>query len=263
MSIGAFILYGLFTIGFLAILGAPNVPEESQRSELILGVVLWILGGLLLQALPVTGGVQFIPLFPWYYIDGPARIVSIICWMCILAGCVLGILEKFKYGATFLVAAMVVNAMLSFASPIDVTVADNPPDTIAHWERLRNERSATLSRLLSDKERLIDRIRSLGAKNKKGLMANPIGKTLVEELEQLCQQIAATQKEIDAVDTSTERAKSQHRIVERQELLNSGKLTEKDYEQMFAASHTVDEDRTPDIEVRRDQLLDQLFNGDK
>jgi hypothetical protein len=263
-SIGAFVVCGLIFAGFVAIATAHNL-QEGQRGEVIGGIVVWIVGGLLLQALPVSGGVQFVPLPCWCYASWIPWILSSVCWLCILFGCLCGLSgdkEGVEQGAAFLLLALGLNALLSFATPIGA-VANNPPDPIAQWERLRDERSATLNRLMSDKEMLTSRIRNLGAKNKKELMANAIGKTLVEELEQLCQQIDTMAKEIEVVDTSAELANSHRRIVERQDLVKSGKLTDKDYERISTANHAVDKEQTPGSEIHRDKLLNELFLKEK
>ena len=91
-----------------------------------------------------------------------------------------------------------------------------------------------------------------------------VGSTLVAELEELCQQIANTKNEVGLVETAVERAQSRHRTVERQALVNR-KLTDEEYERMSAANHTLEDERrqTPDSEIRRDKLLNELFTEEK
>jgi hypothetical protein len=124
-----------------------------------------------------------------------------------------------------------------------------------------------LDRLLSDKGELLDRIRNLGATNRTELMANPVGRTLVEELEQLCRQIAKAKSEAEMVETTVECAKSRLRTIERQALLNGGQLTDKEYTQMSAVTHVLEEalrkEQVPGTEVRLDKILDEVFREEK
>jgi hypothetical protein len=240
----------------------------------IAGIAIWFLAGLLLQTIPVKNGVQFIPLPPWYYRD-LARIVSCAVWLGIIVGTLLMFSnaesDRGRAVGIFL-AAMAINAvLLSFATPADVTTAEERPqiksseDEIVQWERLQSDRQNALDRLMSDQEALIGRIRGLGAKSKQELMANPVGQTLVAELEQLVQQINAAKKEIEVVETAIERAKSRLRSIERQTMLKSGELTDDEYKRMSVANHTLADERRqpPGSEIHRDKLLDALFSEEK
>jgi hypothetical protein len=265
-------LFGIVTVGAVS-----DAPEpEGRRAGFICGAVMWLVAGLLLQLMPHTeGGVQLVPLFPWQYLGWIVRAVSSVCWLCILFGCLFGIsgdTQGLQETAVLMVAVIGLNALLSFAAPVGVTTVNTPPmqsveDPIAQWEKSKSNRQGTLNRLLSDKEALIARIRNLGAKNKNELMAHPIGHTLVEELEQLCQQIDNAKKEIEVVETAAERAKSHRRTMERQKMLNGGKLTDKQLTHMSAANHILEEehrnDQTPGIEVQRDKLLDDVFDKER
>ena len=89
-------------------------------------------------------------------------------------------------------------------------------DKLAECEKLRSQRAEALERLLLDKETLVGRIKAIGAKNKKELMAHPLGRTLVEEFEHLSRQIAQLRGEIDAIDSVAERGQSSLRSLERE-----------------------------------------------
>lgn len=266
LAICFLILTGIILVGD----GADSPSEDDRRGGFVVGAGWCIVAGLLLQALPHTeSGIQFVPLLPWHYTGWLARVISIICWLGIIAGFlkIRSSSPTDQQGAAGAVlVAMAFNALLSFATPAGVT-ADTPPTQsveapITQWERLRDEQKTALDKLLSDREELITRIRNLGARSKKELMANPVGQTLVTELEQLCQQIDTAKKEIGVIETAIERAQSRRRSIERQAL---PKLTGEEYERMSVVHHTLEDERRqpPGSDIRRDRLLDELFREEK
>jgi hypothetical protein len=266
-SIGVLAVYGLVVIGCAAIATAPSNSEEGKRSEIVFGVSVLMIAALLLQALPhVESGIQFIPLLPWIYTSWLARIFSAFLWFFIVYGCLLTCSSEkrdWEGAGQWMILALGLNAVLSFATPA-TTVAENNPvlsDPIAQWERLRDSQRDALEKLMADKEELLNRIRNLGATNKKELMANPVGRMLVEELEQLCQLINTAKNEVNVVETAIERAKSHRRSIERRTMLSG--ITNKEYEQMSNLHHTLAEERRqpPGSEIQRDKLLNELFSG--
>ena len=99
------------------------------------------------------------------------------------------------------------NALRSFATLAGVataTVAETAPDTdpiqlktpSPNGRQLRDEQKTALGQAVV-RQRGVDRShqKSRVPTNKKELMANPVGRTLVEELEQLCHQIATAKIE--------------------------------------------------------------------
>ena len=176
--------------------------------------------------------------------------------------------------------ALGLNALLSFATPADVTAPiaiDGRPseivssrDKLAQCEKLRSQRAEALERLVSDKETLVGRIRAIGAKSKKELMANPLGRTLVEEFEHLSRQIAQLQSEIDAIDTVVERGQSSLRSLEREAIVRGAKSTDEEFKQLSEADHTlaaelrrVAGEKTPGSEVNLDKLLNEIIVEEK
>jgi hypothetical protein len=228
-----------------------------------------------------------VPLPPWYYLSWIARIVSVACWIFIaLAGlCVLTAKREETNVAGFLLFfALSINALLSFAAPVGVTAASPPPqiapsvpdhprpqselgdNQIVQWESRRQEQAVALAKLLSDKESLRDRIGRLGARNKQELMANEVGRTLMEEFEQLARQIATLQQEVKISEVMIERAKSKLRSLEREGLLRGTKVTDEEFRAMSSTDHVLEEElrrrvgeKVPGSEVQMDRLLDEVF----
>jgi hypothetical protein len=236
------------------------------------------MAGLLLQTLPhTTSGIQFVPLFPWIYTDWLSRIISGVVWLFAIFTCLCALSShKNDWGVVSVSAliALILNALLSFSGPLDTPRANENPspfksceDKIDQWEKLKSEQSEMLDKLLSDKETLVSRIRSLGL-NKKELMVHGVGRPLIEELEQLTRQIAKCRSEVDALDAVIENAKSKLRIFERQTMLHAS--TEEDYRQMSEMEHQMEAElrkrngeADPGSEVQLDKLLDDVISERK
>ena len=114
------------------------------------------------------------------------------------------------------------------------------------------------------------RIKAVGAKSKKELMAQPLGRTLVAELEQLSRQIGQLRSEIDAIDSVVERGQSSLRCLEREALVHGAKSTDEEYKQLCDADHTLVEelrrvagDKTPGSDVNLDKLLNEIIWKDQ
>ena len=259
---------GLIVVGVLGMAVALSRPTHGQ---VIAAMTIIVVAGLLLQVLPHTeGGVQFIPLPPWHYAGWIPRIVSVACWLCFIFAvlCTCSTVDtdwRPAAGATLI--ALTLNVLLSFAGP--PTEQDRPTivswrEKIERWEAIRNERSEALEKLLADREELVGRIKALGFRTKRELMANGVGHTLATELEQLSRQIAVLQGEKDAIDTALERAKSALRSIERQGLLHGvGSSTEQLCETdraLEADLHRIAGEQTPGHEVQLDRLLGEVLD---
>ena len=275
--IGFLVVYGVIFVGLVG-LGASIASQD--RDALISGVGLLLVAALLLQALPHTAsGIQLVPLFPWYFDGWLAKIISSMCWLALVLGCLASFSPSksdWKGAAIKFVVVLGLNVLLSFAGPPDVTTADapqQPPSVltsfrgkVAQCETLRKERSEALEKLLSDKEALVARIKGLGCRTKQELMAHRIGSTLATELEQLSRQIASLQSETEAVEAVLERAQSVQRSVERQVMLKGhGILSETEFAQLSQIDHELQEELrkiiapVPGTEVQMDKLLDGVL----
>lgn len=267
---------GFLIVGYIAVHGLAAIvfaidseTDLRTRQECTFWAFLAFVGVcVLLQVLPATtGGFQLIPLPVWYYTGWVSWIVSLLCWLVLALAVFLGVFgePRDKPGAAgFLLIAIGLNALLSFATPVGVTPVaaqrstEKPTDTIARWEELKVARSETLSKLRSDRDGLLTRIRSIGAKSKKEFMENPLGRTLVDEYEQLCHQIVTVQQEVNALDSAIERAKSRLRMAERK---GNGRLTEKEQDALSELDHQLELRHAPGHEVRLDKLLDEVLKG--
>ncbi len=166
--VGFLVVCILVFFGFAAIAASTDGDHDALRA----GVMLWLLAGLLLQALPhAATGIQFLPLMPWSYSDWLPRIISAACWLTLLVGFFEGrsteehILQE---ASASILIALGLNALLSFATPADVTAPiaiDGRPseivssrDKLAQCEKLRSQRAEALERLVSDKETRVGRI---------------------------------------------------------------------------------------------------------
>jgi hypothetical protein len=263
--VGFGIVCGLILFGLCGLCAG-----EEHTGFFFAGLAFWLVAMLLLQALPHTeSGVRFVPLAPWHYGGWIARIVSGISWICIGLACmaVFSSLKADRVGAAIaMLIAMALNGLLSFATPLGTTqLAASPTcqDKIAQWEQLRQQRAEALSKLSADKVVLLTRIRGLGVSSKKDLMAHPVGRTLVEELEQLSRQTAQLQGETDAIAAVLERAQSMLRSIERESLLKGLGVAEPKRNQLSLMDHALREElrnmTTPDAEVRLDKVLDKVF----
>ena len=137
---------------------------------------------------------------------------------------------------------------------------------IAQWEHRKDEQAEALAKLLSDRETLRDRIGRLGARNKQEVMASEVGRTLMEEYEQLARQIATQQQEVKISEVMIERAKSRLRSLEREALLRGTKVTDEEFRRMCGTDHVLEEElrrrageKTPGSEIQLDKLLDEVF----
>jgi hypothetical protein len=252
----------LIFIGFCGI-----IAGEEHSGNLIAGIIIWIVAGLLLQALPHTeSGIQIVPLPPWRYQSQIAWIISIACWIALIIGWHANFSSLRVDRVSAIIAifiALGLNTSLSFCSSPGVAESkmDNIAcqDKITQWEEIKQQQSSLLTQLSNDKHILEARIKNLGIKNKRELMDHPIAGPLVEELEQLIQQITKVQNKIVAIES----VQSKLRSLEREKSLdNSGlsaeKLSEvsrKQKEQLLNAS----DDQTPDSALQRDILLNGLI----
>ncbi len=275
-------IFGFLAVCFLIFVGivavAVGADDDSHGSHFA-GLGLWLVAGLLLQGLPHTAtGIQFVPLLPWCYSGWIPRIISAASWLVFLVGILAGAKERWKEASAAVLIALGLNALLSFADTGDATapiperssVIASSQDKIAQCEKLRNQRVEALERLLSDKETLVGRIQAVGAKSKKELMANPLGRTLVAELEQLSRQIGQLRSEITAIDSVVEHGQSSLRCLEREALVHGTKSTNEEYKQLCDADHTLVEelrrvagDKTPGSDVNLDKLLNEILGKDK
>ena len=282
---------GLFAIvGFLAVCGLIFVGlvglcqsiAQQDRSFITGGLLFLGVAALLLQALPHTAsGIQFVPLFPWQYGDWLLRIMSGACWLCIVFACLCAFSNvkgdwPAAGGATLI--ALGLNVLLSFAGPADATQQPSSMiisfgDKVAQCEKLKTERSKTLETLLADKETLVARIKGLGCRTKRELMAHSIGRTLVSELEHLSRQIASLQREVEAIEAVLEQAQSVQRSIERQAMLKEHGLSDAEFARLSQIDHELQEGLrkisapVPGTEVQIDKLLDGVLapseQGDK
>ncbi len=292
--IGLLVIYALLPV----YVGLICALAEDHQPALLWTIVLLVMVGLVLQMLPPTAsGIQFVPLPPWYYVGWIARIISAACWVCLVATCIailattanpnVSVEDRCTCGQGFFFV-LCLNALLSFATPVGVTasnvaessppqvapsVPDHPPpqnqlgdNQIAQWERRKDEQTEALAKLLSDKEALRDRIGRLGARNKQEVMASELGRTLMEEFEQLARQIAMQQQEVKISEVMIERTKSRLRSLEREALLRGTKVTDEEYRAMCGTDHVLEEElrrrageKTPGSEVHLDRLLDEVL----
>ena len=263
---------------FVGIVAVAVGKEEGCHGSQFAGIGFWLVAGLLLQGLPhVATGIQFVPLLPWCYSAWIPRIVSAASWLTFLIGILAGTKERWKEASAAVLIAFGLNALLSFAdmahttAPIESSsVIASCRDKIAQCDKLRSQRAAALERLLSEKETLVGRIKAVGAKSKKELMAQPLGRTLVAELEQLSRQIGQLRSEIDAIDSVVERGQSSLRCLEREALVHEAKSTDEEYKQLCDADHTLVEelrrvagDKTPGSDVNLDKLLNEIILKDQ
>jgi hypothetical protein len=264
----ALVVLGLIGLGILVLIASVG---EGCRESLVAGVLFLLVAGLLLQVLPHTAsGVQFVPLFPWQYDTSLARIISGACWLCIVFVC-LCVFSNVKGdwpaagGATLIVLGL--NVLLSFAGPADApqqpsSVITSFRENVAQCEKLKTARSEALEKLQADKETLVTRIKGLGRRTKRELMAHSIGRTLVSELEHLSRQIASLQREVEAIEAVLEQAQSVQRSVERQAMLNDHGLSDAEFARLSQIDHELQEEvrkisaPVPGAEVQMDKLLD-------
>ena len=278
-------MLGLLAVCFLIFVGivavAVGADDDSHGSHFA-GIGIWLVAALLLQGLPHTAtGIQFIPLLPWCYSTWIPRIVSAAAWLSFLIGVHPAFnpeTANWKGAVTAIFIALGLNALLSGADTADTTapIAERSSviafsqDKIAQCEKLRSQRAAALERLLSDKETLVNRIKAVGAKSKKELMAHPLGRTLVAELEQLSRQIGQLQSEIAAIDSVVERGQSNLRSLEREAIVHGAQSTDEEFKKLCDADHTlaaelqrVAGEKTPGSEVNLDKLLNDILGKDK
>ena len=265
--VGFFAVCVLIFIGFCGI-----IAGEDHSGNLVAGIIIWIIAGLLLQALPHTeSGIQYVPLPPWYYQSQVAWIISIACWLALIFGWHINFSSVKADRVSAVVAifiALGLNALLSFASPSYVVSQNIPENVVAiepcenkleQWEKNMQQQSEVLKILLHEKEMLETRIKSLGIKNKRELMDHPIARPLVEELEQLTHQIAKVQNKIFAIESVQSKLRSMER---ERSLNNSGLSTEKmtDIDQKLKEELlNKSDDPLPDSAVQRDILLNGLI----
>jgi hypothetical protein len=180
--------------------------------------------------------------------------------------------EHWQGAVAAIFVAFSMNALLSFASPVDAFATDGRSsaitscqEKIARWETLRKERLETLEKLSSDKEMLVTRIKGLGCHTKQELMAHSVGCTLAHELEQLSRQIAHLQSETDTMEATVERAQSMLRCIEREAMLKEHGMSDEEFARVSQIDHELQEELqkitggpTPGSEVQLDRLLDEV-----
>jgi hypothetical protein len=263
-DVGLMAVCVLIFIGFCGI-----IAGEDHSGNLIAGIIIWILAGLLLQALPHTeSGIQFVPLPPWYYAGWTAWIISTACWLAIILGCLISFSSVKADRISAVVAifiALGLNTLLSFAgsssqtTTVNVATNELSQNKIAQWEEVKQQQSSLLRNLLHDKEMLEVRIKNLSVKTKRELMDHPIARPLVEELEQLIHQIAKVQNKIVAIES----LQSKFRSLEREKSLNNSglsteKMTDIDKKLKEEILNTSD-DQKPDWAFQCDKFLDGLI----
>ena len=269
-------VFGFLAVCFLILVGfAALAAGEDEHGSNFAGLVIWLVAGLLLQALPHTDtGIQFIPLLPWCYSGWIARIISVASWLALVLGCLAALSSNkndWKGAVTAILVGLGLNALLSFASPENSVVASGPSvitscqEKIARWEAIQKERSETLEKLTSEKETLVARIKSLGCQTKKELMSHPVGCTLANELEQLSRQMAHFQTETGTIEATVERAQSVLRCIEREAMVKGH--SDEEFSRLSQIDHELQEELrkmtggpTLGSEVRTDKLLDEVFS---
>ncbi len=235
-------------------------------------VIFLILAWLVLQALPHTDqGLQFVPLLPWFYPNRCWQAVSLVCWSALLLGSLTAFATR-KNAAALILVALGLNAVLSFAGSSVIPDKTSPPfascrTTIAQCETLRQGHLLELEKLAADRQVLVDRIRSLGLKDKRELMKNSVGRTLADELEHLARQEAHVQSETSAIESVVERARSVLRRIER-EVAIQGLSAEAVRNRMSEVDHELQEElrrvtNNPPagVEVRMDGVLDEVWGN--
>jgi len=257
----------LIFLGFCVILAI----QEDNIGDFVVGIILWIVAGLLLQALPHTeSGIQFIPFPPWYYSGWIAWIISAACWLAMILGCQLGFcsrnVDRACTANTFFIA-LALNGCLSFCSPSNVASMTTPnvasiescENKTEQWEKNKQQQSELLKKLTHEKEMLESRIKNLGIRTKKELMDHPIAGPLVEELEQLIQQIAKVQNNIVAVESVLSKLRS----IEREKALNNAGLSAEELanisQKLKVEILNKSDDQLPYSAVQRDKMLNGLI----
>jgi hypothetical protein len=274
---------GGLAVCFIILLGlasfAISTEEHNRYGERFTawgwGTAACIAAGLLLQVLPHTSsGVQFLPVPPWSYAGKLPAIISVACWVSLVLSLLLACgstKTKWDLAVCMIFIAFGINTTLSLWSPshdAKQQAANEQPSstnrTITEWEKRKAEHSETLEKLQSDKEMLIARIKSLGVRSKQELMSHPVGRPLVEELEQLNRQIAKCKGEVQTLEAVIENGKSKLRILERQDTLHS--TSDEQFKEISETGHELEAelrsrtgDATPGSEVQQDKMLDELF----
>jgi hypothetical protein len=280
-------IIGLLPLGYLALVGVGTGVAVSDGKTYGDRIIMFFLGvaavaaaGLTLQLFPQTeSGIQFLPLPPGRYGGWIPWTISVACWLCLSFAC-FAILVPVRNiqgiaGTAFFIAFVLNSVVLSFSAPSqsvssvanETASADSCANTVEHLEKLRADRMEALEQLRSDRDSLIAHIRSLGTHSKRELMANPIGRTLMEELTQLSKQVAALQDETEAMTTVLERAQSMRRCADRQTMLKGhGLLPEKEYMRLSHLDHKIQEElltitgaSAPGSEVQVEKLLNGVF----
>ena len=104
---------------------------------------------------------------------------------------------------------------------------------LANWKERRARAQHSLARLVSERERLLDRLLSLGVRSSDDLKNNAVALPLADELAELIGQIKAAQQQIERLDVAIAGTESGLRRLERKTLVTTtGSLTEKEHGQM-------------------------------
>lgn len=279
---------GGLVVGFLVyyagaafvVLASDLNTRGDMITGLLVGSVIWLVAGLLLQLLPhTTAGIQFIPLPPWAYEGWIPLILSVACWLCLAAGYLFVLFSQSKDAPSFsLFAALCINTfLLSFWNPVGPdttlpiasrsTLVKSYQSQIDQMEAVHRERSKALEKLSTDRGLLIARIQGIGVRTKAELMAHPVGRTLAEELGHLTNQIARLKSEASVIDSALERAKSTLRTIDREEMLKGvGVAGEKKFEELARIDRELQEElrrvndaSSPEREIHLDKLLDDVL----
>ncbi len=234
----------------------PTAHACHIRAKLWTALVLLLFAALLLQCLPeARQGIQFLPCLPQAFSSWVASFISIACWLG-FAGCALIVvlpgLDKAEGASLLILLTLGVNALLSFWK-LDVsieTTQDSIPviaetrqtgddiaalfrDQLARWQEKRAAVQHTLERLVSEQERLLDRLLSLGVRSSDDLKSNTVALALADELAELIGQIKTVQEQVVRLDVAIARIESGLRRLERNKLMQTnGSLAEKELRQM-------------------------------
>lgn len=302
---GWWVIFGFLAICFLIFLGFIGVLASSDQGAacqppFFFGLAAWFLAALLLQAMPeAQGGIQFVPRLPWSYSGWFATTVCTIMWLLLAVGfaAMLGPTPEgdVAMSVVVVIVAVILNALLTFWSPPSVSAQDRPvatckesvqgmpaegpnawaalltscKDLVARMEHMKTTRMTALEKLSEDQESLRSRIRALGIRDKRELLAHKAGQALAQELLELAHDITRVAGEAEVYKAAVENADSQVRRIERRMMLDQlGVPTTEEANRLARTKYEVEDNlrkvagaRTPGSEVTDDKLLDKVLAG--
>jgi hypothetical protein len=140
-------------------------------------------------------------------------------------------------------------------------------DQLANWKERRARAQHALARLVSERDRLLDRLLSLGVRSTDDLKNNAVALPLADELAELTGQIKAAQQQIERLDVAIAGTESGLRRLERKSLVKTtASLDEKELGQMAQSLLELKEElRGPDAspgilsEFERDAALNEAL----